>query len=581
MAEAPRSLGPAPYNPSLQALFQSQPSAEQDWRGVLDRVAALNKNGDFGSQPQANRFGAILEAVVPPRQDPTHEKVLAIVNALLETRAIRRDEAGQMYTALLQRVSRYNSVNVQGNLDRLIQDVKEALAQRERAGPGGGSNSSGLGSVVALNAFLSTQPAVVERGQENYVAFLSALKLMVTEAPQSEVYQAGPSFYFQTNRHGSQTVNLSQAFENLRPLWGVRAPVNERTTISSLLTPNSRLLLLLIAPFTDGVGISRDSYIGHLLTLYRETIGNTRVNESTYNEITEVSRALGADDASNLQATLNYLLTNKQTKLPQEFSLSPEEERVLRYVQQAVSLFLMQDGHTATTALDQASANIAPSFYAAHRDFINRLMDYFQRAAAMAPDYFLQAVMNPHWLPPPGFYTQEFDFPEPNEGFLWDDLDSALSASAPGATAAVAAAAAKADPLSGTPLSASPAVSRGASPPPLPPGAAAAAAAPEDIFAASSFRNVQNNGIDELIDRMNRWKTYAQESQEVRDMQERRRRRDARRRARRERRESSDDDDSDLGPFFRGRGGAARGAAAAGARDPFGHLRPRGPRMLL
>ncbi|ART33366.1 IIIA [Deer mastadenovirus B] len=557
MAEAPRSLGPAPSNPSLQALFQSQPSSEQDWHGMLDRVLALNKHGDFGSQPQANRFGAILEAVVPPPPDPTHEKVLAIVNALLETQAIRRDEAGQMYSALLQRVSRYNSINVQGNLDRLIQDVKEALAQRERVGPGGG-----LGSVIALNAFLSTQPAVVERGQDDYVAFISALKLMVTEAPQSEVYQSGPSFFiFQTNRHGSQTVNLSQAFDNLRPLWGVRAPINERTTISSLLTPNSRLLLLLIAPFTDSVGISRDSYLGHLLMLYRETIGNTRVNETTYNEITEVSRALGAEDASNLQATLNYLLTNKQTKLPQDFSLTAEEERVLRYIQQAVSLFLMQDGQTATTALDQASANIAPSFYAAHRDFINRLMDYFQRAAAMAPDYFLQAVLNPHWLPPPGFFTQEFDFPEPNEGFLWDDMDSAL-----------AAVPVKEESLAPSPPFSAP-PSRTLSPSPASMGAAAAAE-PANMF-ASSVRNVQNNGIDELIDRMNRWKTYAQEKQEIRDMEERRRRRDARRRARRERRASSEDDDSDLGPFLRGRG------CGPVNRDPFGHLRPRGPRQLL
>ncbi len=548
MAEAPRSLGPAPSNPSLQALFQSQPSAEQEWHGVLERVMALNKNGDFGSQPQANRFGAILEAVVPPRSDPTHEKVLAIVNALLETQAIRRDEAGQMYTALLQRVARYNSVNVQGNLDRLIQDVKEALAQRERTGPG-----AGLGSVVALNAFLSTQPAVVERGQENYVAFVSALKLMVTEAPQSEVYQAGPSFFFQTSRHGSQTVNLSQAFDNLRPLWGVRAPVHERTTISSLLTPNTRLLLLLIAPFTDSVGISRDSYLGHLLTLYRETIGNTRVDETTYNEITEVSRALGAEDASNLQATLNYLLTNKQSKLPQEFSLSPEEERVLRYVQQSVSLFLMQDGHTATTALDQAAANIAPSFYASHRDFINRLMDYFQRAAAMAPDYFLQAVMNPHWLPPPGFFTQEFDFPEPNGGFLWDDLDSALLRAHVKEEEDQGA-------VGGTPAASAPA-SRAHTPPP-PPGAA-------DLFAPNAFRNVQNNGVDELIDGLSRWKTYAQERQEV---VERHRRREARRRAREARLESSDDDDSDLGPFLRGTGHLVH--------NQFMHLKPRGPRQF-
>ena len=88
-----------------------------------------------------------------------------------------------------------------------------------------------------------------------------------------EVYQSGPDYFFQTSRQGLQTVNLSQAFKNLQGLWGVRAPTGDRATVSSLLTPNSRLLLLLIAPFTDSGSVSRDTYLGHLLTLYREAIG--------------------------------------------------------------------------------------------------------------------------------------------------------------------------------------------------------------------------------------------------------------------------------------------------------------------
>lgn len=557
--EAPRSRGPAPLNPALQALFQSQPSVEQEWRSTLDRVVALNKDGRFAGQPLANRFSSILEAVVPSRVDPTHEKVLAIVNALLETQAIRRDEAGQMYNALLQRVSKYNSLNVQSNLDRLVQDVREALAQKERAQGGG------LGSMVALNAFLSTQPAVVERGQDNYVAFLSALRLMVTEAPQSEVYQSGPSFYFQTNRHGSQTVNLTRALDNLRPLWGVQAPAGERSAVSSLLTPNTRLLLLLIAPFTDGVGISRDSYVGHLLTLYRETIGNTRVDESTYQEITEVSRAMGDEDTENLQATLNFLLTNRRARLPPEYSLTPGEERVLRYVQQAVSLQLMQEGNSPTSALDQAAANIAPSFYARHRDFINRLMDYFQRAAAMAPDYFIQAIMNPHWLPPPGFFTHDYDFPEADQGYMWDDLDSALPAGPEGATGK--------SPASSLPASALSSIAPSRAPSP-PPARLLANLESSDVFRPPSFRNVANNGIDTLIDQLNRLQPYSREREEL----ERQRR--ARspvlgpRGLKRGRPASDSDSDSDLGPFLRGRG-------AKSLNNQFAHLMPLGPRQRL
>ncbi|EFG78248.1 hypothetical protein HMPREF0591_1846 [Mycobacterium parascrofulaceum ATCC BAA-614] len=77
-------------------------------------------------------------------------------------------------------MARYNSGNVQTNLDRLVGDVREAVAQRERA-----QQQGNLGSMVALNAFLSTQPANVPRGQEDYTNFVSALRLMVTETPQS------------------------------------------------------------------------------------------------------------------------------------------------------------------------------------------------------------------------------------------------------------------------------------------------------------------------------------------------------------------------------------------------------------
>ena len=362
-------------NPAAVAKFQSQPNNDVEWADVLKRIMALTARNPqaFASQPFANRIEAILEAVVPSRKNPTHEKVLSIVNALLQTQAIRPDEGGQVYNALLERVSKYNSVNVQTNLDRLGEDVRNVISAKERM------QASNMGSMVALNAFLSTLPANVERGQENYTAFISALRLLVSEAPQTEVYQSGPSYYLQTSRNGSHTVNLTKAFENLQPLWGVNAPVAERSNISTLLTPNTRLLLLLIAPFTDGVNISRASYVGYLLTLYRETLGTAQMSERTFNEITNVSRALGGEDSANLQATLNFLLTNRQNRLPTEYSLTEEEERILRFVQQAVSLYMMQTGSDASAALDETSRNFEPSFYAGNRVFINKLMDYFHR----------------------------------------------------------------------------------------------------------------------------------------------------------------------------------------------------------
>lgn len=549
------SQGPTPTNPGLQALYQSQPASEQQWDNAVTRARKLDLAASglglrkFSSMPSANRFSAILEAVVPSRRDPTHEKVLAVVNALLETQAIRKDEVGHMYNALLQRVSRYNSINVQNNLERLISDVREALTQKDKLD----HSTQGLGSLVAFNSFLSTLPAVVERGQDNYTAFLGSLRLMVTEVPQSEVYRAGPHFYFQTNRHGSQTVNLSLAMENLQPLWGLRAPVDHRTTVSSLLTPNTRLLLLLVAPFTDAVSISRESYIGHLLTLFRETIGSTRVTERTYNEITEVSRALGDGQTENLQATLNYLLTNRARRLPEEHRLTEEEEKVLRYVQQSVSLYLMQDGYTPTSALDRAAGELSSNFYSAHRVFVNRLFDYFHRLASMAPDYFVNAMLNPHWLPPPGFYTNSFEIPEIDDGYLWDDINSSLLSSKPDMGM---------PPISSEPQSLSSLVS-------VAPGAVARDPVPrtsidldhlsQDSVLGPYLREVPPKNaereLDNLVNQMQRtWTPYSQERQEL-----------IRKYSRRSR---PGDDSGDEGSSLGGRGRRSN--------NPFNHLRPQG-----
>ncbi|ALE30357.1 pIIIa [Simian adenovirus 13] len=513
-----------PMDPVVRAALQSQPSGvapSDDWSAAMDRIMALTaRNSEaFRQQPQANRFSAILEAVVPSRPNPTHEKVLAIVNALAENRAIRPDEAGQIYNALLERVARYNSTNVQSNLDRLVTDVREAVAQRERF-----HKDANLGSMVALNAFLSSLPANVPRGQEDYTNFISALRLMVAEVPQSEVYMSGPSYYFQTSRQGLQTVNLSQAFKNLEGLWGVKAPLGDRATVSSLLTPNTRLLLLLIAPFTDSGSISRDSYLGHLITLYREAIGQSRVDEHTYQEITDVSRAMGQEDTSSLQATLNYLLTNRRQRIPPQFSLSPEEERILRYVQQSVSLYLMREGDGPSAALDLTARNMEPGLYSTNRAFINRLMDYLHRAAALNPEYFNNAVLNPHWLPPPGFYTGEFDLPEANDGFIWDDDTSVFSPmqkkeggdaqSQRVSLASMGASVASPLPSFSSASSAAGRVNR-------PRLSGETDYLNDPLMRPARAKNFPNNGIESLVDKMSRWKTYAQEQREWEEQQPR------------------------------------------------------------
>ncbi|APD29210.1 orf10 [Canine mastadenovirus A] len=495
----------AALNPMKMAAMQSQPTVDDSWAASISRIMSLTA-GDrhkFSSQPFANRLDAILEAVVPSRKDPTHEKVLTIVNALIENGAIRRDEGAGVYDALLHRVSKYNSINTQSNLERLAGDVREAVAQQVRIAAGN------LGSLTALNSFLARLPANVERGQDNYTGFLSALKLLVSEVPNTEVYQSGPHYFLQSSRNGTQTVNLTNAFENLKPLWGVKAPTMERLSISALLTPNTRLLLLLVSPFTDSVSISRDSYLGYLLTLYREALGRNHLDERTLEEVTEVSKAMGNENINNLQATLNFLLTNRQKKIPKDYSLTPEEERIVRFIQQAVSLRMMQENLSPTEALDVTAANMEPSFYANNRDFINKLMDYFHRAAAIAPDYFLGAVMNPRWLPPEGFFTGVFDFPE-RDNYIWDGLDSSLDLTRQDAMRFLEEKFIDDDQRT---------ESRSVSRVPTPASSRRSSVAMASDSLIRPMNNDKNSlrEIEVLADKLARWKTYKRESEEARE----------------------------------------------------------------
>lgn len=458
---------------------------DHEWEHTLKSILGM-RNSSFRNLPKADRFEQILETVVPPRKDPTYEKVTKIVQALIRAKAIRKDEGAQMYNALLQRINRYNSNNVQNNLDRLVTDVREAIAVKER------NRSSSLGSLVTLNAFLSTLPANVERGQENYIGFINALKTLVMEAPQSTVYQSGPHYFFQTMRNGSQTVNLTTAFENLKKLWGVQTPSGGGVVASSLLTPNTRLLLLLVAPFTDNLTVSRSTYLGHLLTLYREAIGEAHINEQTYNEITNVSRDLRHANADDLQATLNFLLTNKEKKLPSPPKITEQEEQVLRYLQEAVRIVLKYEGKNVSNALDRTAANLDPSFYAANREFINKLMDYFHRAAALAPRYFRYAILNKHWLPPPSFYTGNYSFPD--EDYDWEEENQSLTD-----LDSIRVAEKEETQVSPYKLTFD-----------------------DEDQPTNNFQymnslketNIANNGIDELLEEVNKWKTHKQTFQE-------------------------------------------------------------------
>ncbi|TKX88053.1 hypothetical protein C5L27_13635, partial [Staphylococcus argenteus] len=136
-------------------------------------------------------------------------------------------------------------------------------------------------------------------------------------------------------------------------------------------------------------------YLGRLLALFREAIGQAHVCVRTLQEITSVSRALGQEDTGSLEATLNYLLTNRRQKIPSLHSLNSEEERILRYVQQSVSLNLMRDGVTPSVALDMTARNMEPGMYASNRPFTKSPIGLLASRGRREPRVFHQCHLEP------------------------------------------------------------------------------------------------------------------------------------------------------------------------------------------
>ncbi len=226
--------------------------------------------------------------------------------------------------------------------------------------------------------------------------------------------------------------------------------------------------------------------------------------------------------------------------------------------------------------------------------FINKLLDYLHRAAAMNSDYFTNAILNPHWLPPPGFYTGEYDMPDPNDGFLWDDVDSNVfsplfdhrtwkkeggdrmhsSASLSGVMGATAAEPESASPFPSLPFSLHSVRSSEVGRISRPSLMGEEEYLNDSLLRPAREKNFPNNGIESLVDKMSRWKTYAQDHRDepgimgTTSRASRRRQRHDRQRGLVWEDEDSADDSSVLDLGGRGRG------------NPFAHLRPRLGGML-
>lgn len=437
-----------------------KPSSE--WTDkIVDSIIAgrsVTAVDNFKKQPLANKLTAVENAVVQPRRDNTPDTIADILRELLRMGAIRSEEMGPMFSDLLIRVHKFNSTNVQANLNTLLHDIRTAQSEAIRT-----SSVGELSNQVVLNQFLTHLNPVVPMGQQNFEAFKQSLRLMVNEAPNVTVFKSGPDTMLQVNIRGVNTVNLNDAFKNLYHLWGVTldselVPGN----ISSKLSSNTRVLMLFLAPFTNELTFSPDTFISQLMRLYRETVSaSLEFPEETEREVEETVRDLGVD-SGDITRTMAYLLKNREEVLQAPRTLSPRQLNVLRYIQESLVDRIDRNGEDPEAALSNVVFSFAPSYFEANGPFIGRLMSYFEVALRNSPNYFREIYTNKYWTPPASFWTQNYgdfflereveaerkaagnvaeeafeaaelppELPEEEPEFLWDDYDDFGTARSP------------------------------------------------------------------------------------------------------------------------------------------------------
>lgn len=379
-----------------------------DWTNkIIDSVissrslpAVLN----FRRQPAANKLIALENAVVQPRKSDTPSKVVALLEELVRMGAITKSEVGPLYSDLLIRIHRYNSSNVQANMQTLMNDIRAAQSETIR-----NTNVHVVANQSVLNAFLAGLPPTVQLGQHNYEALKQVLRLFVNEAPNVTVFKSGPSTMLQVNIQGVNTVNLDEAFRNLLPFLGVMTTSDAiPPAVTSRLTANARVLLLLLAPFTNHNTFTPDSVLAVLMELYRDTVAASLARpEATEREIEDTARQMGTSGL-DLARTMGFLLKNREDAITLPRSLTPRQMDVLRFIQSSLFDRIDRNGEDPADALDNMRYSFSPSQYTENGAFIRRLLSYFRFALLHQPSYFREIYTNKYWVPPASFWTENY-----------------------------------------------------------------------------------------------------------------------------------------------------------------------------
>lgn len=421
-----------------------EPPSSEWTKKIVDSILVNRSQtaiDNFRRQPLANKLSALENAVVPPREDETAAKVAGLVKELISIGALTPDEGAPVFSDLLTRVHKYNGTNAQANINTLLRDIRVAQSEAIR-----GTDVRALSNQTVLNAFLKTLAPTVPMGQENFEAFKQTLRLFVNEAPNCVVFRSGPDTMLQVNIRGVNTVNLDAAFANLRAFWGVTLEGDViPPSVSSKLSANTRVLLLLLAPFTNDNTFVPDTFLSALMAIYRDTVSaSLEAPEETESEIAKLAAETGAV-GTDLSQTLGFLLKGKQKQIEEPRALTPRQARILRYLQASLADRIDANGEDPAAALENVHLSFAPSFYVANGPFIRRLVSYFTLALQHSPSYFREIYANKHWTPPQSFWSQDYgdfftdvsrpQFPaaEPDD-YDWDEFETARGSETPTAT---------------------------------------------------------------------------------------------------------------------------------------------------
>lgn len=386
------------------------PASRMEVAGALSGTPDSRDARSLRHAPYANRLISLQTAMVPPKVDGTSERVAEIVKGLAKQGAIYPDQMGAIHSDLLNRAYTWNSLGVQESIQALVNDVIHGQNRTLREEL---SKTQEIANASLLTQFYNSLYKTVERGQRNFEGFKRLLRLFVNNVPTAEVYRSGPSYGLQVNMGGtSQNLNLTNAFENLKDIWGARWDAVNNPRIGAILTPNTQALLFFTSAFYDYGMFEPGTYLDNILRLYKETV---KADVDEEGDVVMELKDAGVNLNKRFEEykdTLNYLLQNRP-KLPETgpLELSPEQEQLFLYLMRQLRQSL-KDGIPTDVSVSTMAQFVEPRLYQTNKKLIEKLQNYLLMAQARNPGYYRAIVLDPHWRPPAGLYTDNFVIPE-------------------------------------------------------------------------------------------------------------------------------------------------------------------------